>query len=217
MFVIIAAFRAPHKLSRCLEALEAQSRKPTGSFVHDNSNENLGFTAAMNRGLREALRRKERYALLLNQDAYLPVSGIEALVRFLDKHKGCAIVGVKQLLTSDPDVITHGGCKCAYPFGEHIVGRKSRAECAESMMTNWVNGAVMGVRLEAVVEFGLMDERMYLVGSDADWCFTARLRGWEVWYCAEVEVLHDGGISACDATPDVQEALLSSSFAFFSA
>jgi GT2 family glycosyltransferase len=60
----------------------------------------------------------------------------------------------------------------------------------------WVNGACMFVRLDAVVDFGLMDENMFLFGSDADWCYRARERWWEVWYCAAAECIHEVGASA---------------------
>jgi GT2 family glycosyltransferase len=207
MFVIIPAFNAPAKLARCLAHLSKQSQPPSDIFVHDNSLHNVGFTAAVNLGMRKALRSDSHTALVLNQDVYLPSDAIQKLLAFMDTHDKCAIAGVKQLWTDDPDIITHAGCRAAYPFGKHIVGRRSNADGASSEQMPWVNGAVMAIRLEAVVEFGLMDEGMFLVGSDADWCFTARLRGWEVWYCSEVEVLHDGGVSSRSPTDELQKSL----------
>jgi GT2 family glycosyltransferase len=50
--------------------------------------------------------------------------------------------------------------------------------------------------MEAVIEIGLMDEGMLMIGSDSDWCYTARARGWEVWYVAEAEVVHEAGVSS---------------------
>ena len=36
---------------------------------------------------------------------------------------------------------------------------------------------------------------MILIGSDSDWCYSARLRHWEIWYIADAVVLHDTGVS----------------------
>ena len=59
----------------------------------------------------------------------------------------------------------------------------------------WVNGGCHVVRLESLADVGLMDERMVQFGSDSDWCYAARAAGWEVWYCAEAEGVHEMSLS----------------------
>jgi GT2 family glycosyltransferase len=203
MYVVIPAYKAPQKLEKCLAALRAQTM-PVQVYVHDNSVQNLGFTAAVNVGLKRALKSGDEFALVLNQDVYLHPDGIEKLTAFMRSHPRCAISGVKQFDDKDPDIVQHGGCGAAYPYGAHIRGRKSNGDCSVSLPMPWVNGAIMVARLEAVTEFGLMDQNMFLIGSDSDWCYTARLRGWEVWYCAEVEVIHEGGVTCGLPVPELQ-------------
>jgi GT2 family glycosyltransferase len=53
----------------------------------------------------------------------------------------------------------------------------------------------MVVRLDAIMEIGLMDETMKMFGSDADWSYTARARGWETWYIADAVCVHEQGVS----------------------
>ena len=53
-----------------------------------------------------------------------------------------------------------------------------------------------------------MDENMYLVGSDSDWCYTARQRNYEVWYCADVEVIHEGGITVGPPVAELQPTMV---------
>jgi GT2 family glycosyltransferase len=202
MYVVIPAYKSPQKLEKCLAALRAQTIPPQ-IYVHDNSVENLGFTAAANVGLKRALKSGEEFALVLNQDVYLKPDGIEKLTAFMRSHPRCAIAGVKQFDDKDPDIVQHGGCGAAFPSGVHFRGRKSEGACAVSLPMPWVNGAILAARLEAVTEFGLMDENMFLIGSDSDWCYTARLRGWEVWYCAEVEVIHEGGVTCGPPPPEL--------------
>ncbi|MFN4242715.1 MAG: glycosyltransferase [Tepidisphaerales bacterium] len=195
MLAVIPAYRRPDQLARCLAALDA-STTPVSRFVHDNSQHNVGFTRACNLGLRAALRDGFPYALLLNQDCYVQPDALSKLLAFLDAHPRCGIAGVKQLKADEPDVIIHGGCLEAFPAGRHVTGRVSAGQCNQSLPMPWVNGACMAVRTEMLLDTGLMDEGYFLIASDSDFCFTARQRGWEVWYCADAVVLHEtGGVS----------------------
>jgi len=192
ILAIIPFYKRSDQLEQCLAALAA-STHPAEAFVVDNNTENKGFTKACNLGLRESMRRGHTYAILLNQDCYVSQDAIEKAVSFMRSHPRCAVAGLKQLSAEDPDLIVHGGCAEAFPVGQHITGRASRNDCAVSRPMPWVNGACMVVRVDALYETGLMDEGFFLIASDADFCFVARQRGWEVWYCAESVVFHEGG------------------------
>lgn len=190
VLAIIPFYRESEKLEECLSCLKASSH-PVEPFVVDNNVHNHGFTKACNLGLREAMKRGHAYAILLNQDCYLQRETVQKALAFMEAHPRCAIAGPKQLATDNTDWIIHGGCTEAFPAGRHITGRVSQNDCSVSIPMPWVNGACMVVRVEALYEIGLMDEGYFLIASDADLCFVARQRRWEVWYCAEAVVLHD--------------------------
>lgn len=192
ILAIIPFYKRQDQLDRCLAALSA-SEYPIEAWVHDNNVNNVGFTRACNLGLRESLRRGHKYAVLLNQDCYVRPDAAGNAVAFMDAHPRCAICGPKQLRAEEPDLIIHGGCQRSYPTGSHFTGRVSLGQCAVSLPMPWVNGACMVVRIEALWDTGLMDENLFLIASDSDFCYTARQRGWEVWYCAESVVMHEGG------------------------
>lgn len=190
LLAIIPFYKEREKLDACLSCLKA-STHPIEPFVVDNNVENRGFTKACNIGLREAMKRGHTYAMLLNQDCYLQPDTVEKALAFMGAHPRCAIAGLKQLATDDTDWIIHGGCTEAFPAGRHISGRVSQNDCSVSLPMPWVNGACMVLRIEALYEIGLMDEGYFLIASDADLCFVARQRRWEVWYCADAVVRHD--------------------------
>jgi GT2 family glycosyltransferase len=192
ILAVIPFYKRPEQLAKCLSNLRASSRD-IEAFVVDNNQYNRGFTKACNMGLREAVKRGHKYALLLNQDCYVQPDAIGNVIAFMDAHPRCAIAGSKQLSAEDQDLVVHGGCTDAFPVGLHITGKVSANDCAVSLPMPWINGACMIVRIEAIQEVGLMDEGFFLICSDADLCFLARQRGWEVWYCAESVVLHEGG------------------------
>src|SRR5688572_1054532 len=166
ILAIIPYFKNPEQLDRCRAALRASSL-PVADFVHDNNADNIGYTRACNRGLREALKRGCGFAFILNQDCYPEPDCVEKLVRFMDDHPRCAIAGPMQVRAEAPDEVLNAGGVRAYPFGSHRAGgKRSVGAFGKSELVPWVNGAALFVHLEAAVEFGLMDESMFLIGSD---------------------------------------------------
>jgi GT2 family glycosyltransferase len=192
--VVIVAYQNPTQLQQCLAALEKQDT-PVAAWVHDNSVDNIYYTRAANLGLKKAIGDGHEFAIQVGQDCYLKPGAVSRMVEFMRSHPRCAHAGIKQLLASNPDRVIHAGGKFTYPRGSHQQGLVSAGFGSASQQAPWVNGSCMITRLEAAVEFGLMDENFKLLCCDADWCYTARARGWEVWYCAEAECLHESGVS----------------------
>jgi GT2 family glycosyltransferase len=200
--ILIPFYKDQRQLDLCLAALAKQDT-PADPWIHDNSVENLYYTIALNRLLKRAIKEGHEFAVLLNQDCYFRPDCLRQMLQFMNTHPRCALAGIKQLSASNPDQIVHGGCTVAYPAGRHFGGLKSKGDCSVSNKMPWINGAAVIARLDAVIEFGLMDENMKMIGSDSDWCFTARARGWEVWYCAEAETVHEVGVSARPTSADL--------------
>jgi len=191
---IIPFYKRQDQLDKCVAAVKAQDT-PTEPFIVDNNVNNLYYTKAQNVGLKHAFKTGQEFAIVGTQDCYLKPTAVSALVQLMHDHPRCAIAGLKQLLASDEDIIVHAGGTIVYPAGQHVGGRVSQGVGTVSGKFSWVNGACMFARMEAVQEFGLMDENMLMLGSDSDWCYTARARGWEVWYCAQAVCLHEVGVS----------------------
>ena len=68
-------------------------------------------------------------------------------------------------------------------------------EIAEPQQVDWVSGACLVARREAVQQVGGLDEQMFMYFEDNDWCRRMRLAGWQVWYNPSAEVTHIGGAS----------------------
>ncbi|MDP9172628.1 MAG: glycosyltransferase family 2 protein [Planctomycetota bacterium] len=200
---LIPFYKDQRQLGLCLDALRKQTY-PVDPWVHDNSVQNLYYTIALNLLLRRAIREGQKYALVLTQDVYLRPDAMENLVKFMDEHPRCALAGLKQVLPDDQDIIVHGGVTTSFPTGVHLSGRKSLGQCAVSAKMPWTNGACIMARIDAVLDFGLMDENMKMLCSDSDWSYTARARGWEVWYCASAEAIHECGVSSKPASPQLE-------------
>ncbi len=190
--VIIPAFRAKEQLAKCIRHLKKQTM-PVEVFIRDNSEDNIYFTAAVNEGIRHFLSADPAYMILLNQDMYLDETAVYEMATFMDRHPACGIVQPLQIHPMRPEFTVCAGGVEAFPFGKHHYGLVS--EFAEAEIA-WANGACMMLRTRMVKEIGLLDENMSFIGSDSDYCFTARSRGWQVWRCIDARGIHEQGASS---------------------
>lgn len=211
--VLIVAYRDWQALQRCIETIQTQT-VVCEPMVHDNSLNNIGLTKGANKLLSVALMQNATYAVWVNQDVVLMPDTVEQAVAFMDAHPRCAIAGMKQLDLSDPDRITHGGTGDAYPAGVHLTGLVSKGDHAESKRFGWVNGAAVIFRMDAIAEIGPLDDRYFLYFNDSDWCLTAGLAGWEVWYCADAVVHHESHGCARNPSPEQMKILQADTAAF---
>jgi len=186
--IVVVLFGDRKDLDRLTKSVE-ENCKDYNLIVMDNNppNENLGFTKANNAGMAKGTAE---YIWLLNQDAIVLPGAMEGLVRRLQSRPKVGIAGSMQLDYSNQDLIRHGGTIRAFPAGAHKGGYLSMGHCRFPEKQTWVNYASVMFKREMVNQIGPMDESMYLVYSDSDYCYFARSKGWECWFEPESRVLH---------------------------
>jgi N-acetylglucosaminyl-diphospho-decaprenol L-rhamnosyltransferase len=168
--------------------------------------ENRGFGAGNNAGMRLG---SGRYFLLLNPDAWLTRDALEQLVAFADAHPEAGVVGPKLL---NPDGTLQRSVR-GYPTPWRIateyfflrkLAPRSRLLNAffgagfdhESVRTaEFLGGACLLVRREAVDSIGGFDEDFFLMSEEVDWCYRFRQAGWDVLFYPGAEVVHVIGAS----------------------
>ena len=190
--VIIPSYKNRYQLEKCITQLKNQSLD-VEIFVRDNSNDNIYFTAAVNEGISKYMDQPSKYVLILNQDMYLEPDAVEKMVTFMDAHPECGIGAPLQLDCKNPNYVNFGGGYEAFPAGKHQHGLLS--EFTQDKQIPWCNGACMILRKEMIRNIGLLDENFVFIGSDSDYCFTARSRGWQVWRIAGARGIHEYGAS----------------------
>jgi GT2 family glycosyltransferase len=153
----------------------------------DNNQENRGFTKANNEGIKQGT---SPYIWLLNQDAVLLPGAQEGLIMRLNAHKKNGIAGSMQIDYDNHDLIRHGGTVRAFPGGVHKGGLISMGHCRFPEKQTWVNFASVMFKREMINDIGYLDESMFLIYSDSDYCYTARQKGWAVWYEPSSKVYH---------------------------
>jgi len=163
------------------------------------SERNLGFAGGINLGLQRAIGR---VIVLMNSDVLASAETLKAAAGALLAQPG---VGVLSPLLRAPD-----GKPQAFAFGKdqtpgYLVlrglktllglGPMHQWDVRHPLEVDWVSGACMVVRREAVEQVGWLDERFFLYFEDNDWCLRMRKAGWRVVYDPRFEVTHLGGSS----------------------
>jgi GT2 family glycosyltransferase len=182
--------------------------------------ENLGYPAANNQGLRtfgfadqpELSRQADSgreelptFALLLNSDTELPADALAAMLGFMAEHPDAGAAGPKLVR---PNGSLDLACRRSFPTPEisfyRMIGLsrlfpRSRRFGRYNMTyldpdrvaeVDSVVGAFMLVRREAIQQAGLMDESFFMYGEDLDWAYRIKEAGWKVYYNPRVTVLH---------------------------
>ncbi len=162
------------------------------------------YAENMNMGMDKFIRG--RYFVVLNPDIECLPGLWDEIVRFMDNNIDVGIMGPK-LLNRDHTV--QASCRSfstplnLFIRGLHLDGmfRNTRI-IREYLMADfdhetvkdvdWVTGAFMVVRREAISQTGGMDERYEVAYSeDQDWCCRMWRKGWRVTYDPAAQAIHD--------------------------
>ncbi len=171
---------------------------------------NLGFAAGNNAGLRWALDRKYRYAMLLNNDTEVPPGALDALVGHMEEHPGCGAVQPLLVLHGDRSCIDSSGVELFSLPGarDRQIGRpiKEAPKTAEPVFGACAAAALY--RVEALKKSGLLDEDFFILLEDVDLSFKIRLAGYDIALVPSAVVYHKRGISSQGALSGEKKYLL---------
>jgi len=166
------------------------------------SPENVGYARAVNAGIQAA---HGRHILVLNPDIVLSDGGIDAALDYLEAHPECGIVGAKLL---EADGAVQRSARRFYTLTTIVLRRTPLGalmprhsalrdhlmlddDLSEPRPVDWVMGAWMLVRREALNAVGGMDERFFLYFEDVDWCYRMWEAGYECHYFPGAEFHHE--------------------------
>ena len=152
----------------------AKSTFSKASFIKNE--ENLGFSAGNNLGIRFAIERMAQYVLVLNNDTEVEKDFLKKLVEEGEKNK---LVGILS------PVIFNGNTKEVWFSGGKVdwLRMKSQHETGikkeESYETEYITGCAMLIKAEVFKKIGLFDENFFLYWEDADFSVRAKRDGFK--------------------------------------
>jgi hypothetical protein len=188
--------------------VDSESTDGTAALISDSFPEarvvscrNRGFGHANNRGL---LTCQARYVLFLNPDTEIREGTLADLVSRLDERPDIGLASVRQVTA---DGILHPTMR-RFPnalraLGEAIGSERfpralgwlgprvlDRRLYDQEVDCDWVTGAFMLVRAEALLGAGIFDERFFLGSEEVDLACRIKQAGWRVVHTPRLLVLH---------------------------
>ena len=106
---------------------------------------------------------------------------------FMDATVGQQEPGDQQVLEEGVQQSSLRDQKTALLVREHLMMDWNHETVRE---VDWMLGACMMVRTEAITDVGLMDERFFMYFEDVDWCYRMWEAGWEVHLLPELQLVH---------------------------
>jgi len=169
--------------------------------------DNPGFTGGNNQGI--AISRG-RYVLLLNPDTKVLDDALARMVAYMDTHPDVGALG--PMLINPDGSIQSSRRRFPIPataflesttlqtwFPRHRLLQNyyilDKPDDAIAQV-DWVTGACLLARREALDQVGLLDERYFMYSEELDWCRRAKAGGWKVVYYPAARVVHYGGQSS---------------------
>jgi GT2 family glycosyltransferase len=162
---------------------------------------NIGFAGGVNEGI--AISRGD-YILVINPDLIINRECLQGMLDFLAGHENVGAVAPKLLFFNGE---RQPSCR-RYPilraillnritflkriFGESILVKFLMQDVAYSgpAEVEWIIGACMMFRRDALKEVGFFDSEFFLYYEDADWCYRAGKLRWKVAYLPMLAATH---------------------------
>ena len=170
---------------------------------------NLGFAGAINSGLNQG---SAPYVLILNPDIIVQEGFFGPALEYMVRHEDVGIIGPR---IYDSAGSVQGSARSFPNLLTALFGRRSlltrifpdnpitrgniltgESDGVTPIEVDWVSGACMLARREAIEDVGVMDAGFFMYWEDADWCRRMWRKGWKVVYFPRPSVIHYVGISS---------------------
>ena len=198
IFIIVLHWNNIPCLIDCLSSLDAASYENYEVIVVNNgssdlsgvqerikaeirviqTSSNLGFSRGNNLGIREALKNKADYVLLLNDDTVVSPDFLSVLVDVGENNPDVGMLGPRIHYFDEPRRIWFAGaqfdpenCMVTTLGADQL----DHGEDAKPFESDYLTGCCLLIKRQAIEKIGLLDERFFLYWEDVDWAL--RLTG----------------------------------------
>ena len=205
----------------------AEEFAPYARLVRND--DNRGFARGMNQGLAATTGA---LVLIMNPDCRLTAGAFDTMRTELERWPDCAIVGPRVLhpdgsfqgsARGDPDMLTglFGRSTLlrrlfpALAISRRNVVSDAVGQNGASRTVDWVSGACMLARRDALESVRGFDERYFLYWEDADLCRRLRARGYHVKYVPTAIAVHAVAQSSRNVRPLAIRAFHDSAYLYY--
>ncbi len=170
---------------------------------------NLGFARAVNQCIAKS---GSPFLLILNPDTIVGKEFFDSAIEFMETHPQVGVLGPK---IYDHDFKVQGSAR-SFPtpvtalfgrntmltrfFPDNRISRKNMlntfSDGRSPISVDWLSGACLFVRRQAVDMAGGLDSHFFMYWEDADWCIRLKQAGWDIIYYPAASVVHFVGGSS---------------------
>lgn len=242
LWVVVLNWQLPDDTAACLASLVAAGVPPGQIIVVDNGSaddsvdrlrrtadpavtilalsENRGFAAGNNVGIRAALEAGAEWVWLLNNDTLVAPDCPQRLAAAARRHPGYHLLS--------PLIVYHDEPSRIWSLGDRRMAgtlltrglyrdRPLPAALPELIPVDFLSACSLLVQREVFAAAGMLDERYFMYGEDADFCLRAARCGFRLGCATQAQVRHKVSRSTQAARPTRLALKLSSQIRFYRA
>lgn len=171
---------------------------PNMNYKFIQSGANLGFAGGNNVGIKDALKRKFDFVILMNNDLILPVDIVSKMVSFMADNSDVGVMSPKMYFAKGfefhkdrynenelGNVLWYAGGNLDWDniYSPHRgVDEVDNGQYEKTEDTEVANGACVIIRDSVFNKVGLLDDSFFLYWEDADFSQKAKRAGFKVKY-----------------------------------
>jgi GT2 family glycosyltransferase len=168
------------------------------------SQENVGYAAGANLGIKQALDQHFNWVLLLNNDTIVATNFLTELHKAILDLDGYAIINPLILYHSNRSMIWSAGDKqidhtllTTHPFKN----RQLSPGLPIVVPIDFPSGCAMMVKREIFEKIGLLDPTLFMYGEEVDFCWRAKMSGYQFACYTPASVWHKVSKSSNSVRP----------------
>ncbi len=145
-----------------------------------------------------------RYYLILNPDTIILPQTLDFMINYMEENPEVGASACKLLYG---DMSFQENCR-RFPILKYVIASRFKSwginlfgkladnyiQCSPNDIApkpvNYIIGACMFLRKDAIKDIGGFDERFLLYFEDTDLCFRLWKNNWEIWYVPDVSIIH---------------------------
>ena len=154
---------------------------------------NIGFAGGNNIAIREAIKEKFNYIMLLNNDTVVEKHFLNYMIETAQSEKQIGVVGGKILYYDSMDYIWYNGGEInkfkgnVKHYFNNLRDNKTQTEFIEC---DFITGCLQLIKTEVIQRVGLLDEDYFLYYEDADYCSKVTINGWKLIVDSRAKIYH---------------------------
>ncbi|MDO4329866.1 MAG: glycosyltransferase family 2 protein [Lachnospiraceae bacterium] len=216
VFIILVNYNNVSDTFACLESIQRNNYRNYEVVIIDNKStdrsceqlrikkyglhyvlivaeENDGFSAGNNIGIRYAIEHGADYVLLLNNDTLVDPDFLTELIGYQSNHEECAVAVGKIYYAFERNTLWYAGGSVSpvtTRTTHYEYGKQDAHEINNPIQVSFATGCYMSIRRAVIEDVGLLDEDYFLYDEDTDYSLRLAAKKKKIFYVPSSVIYH---------------------------